>query len=288
MSPEYNAPFMLNQEITENLSDAQTNGNLGVLAAGPISTPLQLSATGMQYPFSLVLPAYNVVNYATVYSGGSDRVTNNINFEVFSGNPFLGIEGTPAPAPDGSILPVSIGGQGNIAGTYNNGVGGVGATFTVSPGVLPLKYDNGNSASNFDVVLLGGQTNTFQNGIYSYDLSTGILTRSTSFNTPAQWPKGLFLYPVFSTSGGPGNVWMNSPSVTTLGTDPITFIRPSISSAGYPGSAVTLSILSNYSGFVANYDINDIKVVPEAGEGAGLPSFYPGEVTTHLNYQPFD
>lgn len=81
---------------------------------------------------------------------------------------------------------------------------------------------DGVTLTNNMRVLVKNQTTTSQNGIYSYNSSTGALTRATDFNSVSEIQGGDF---VFVTAGTLYNNtgWVQTEIVTTLGTDPIIF-----------------------------------------------------------------
>lgn len=76
--------------------------------------------------------------------------------------------------------------DGDISGTYDNGSSGVGATITLSAGTLTI---DGVAVTDGDRVVLKGQTDAEENGIYDVSgvSSTVVLTRSEDFDgSPAK------------------------------------------------------------------------------------------------------
>jgi hypothetical protein len=116
----------------------------------------------------------------------------------------------------------------DLAGyVYNNGVGGVGATLT-APGNGAFTVD-GTSPGLNDRILVKDQTATEENGIY--DLTTvgdggtpAVLTRSTDFDQPAEITPGSLVIVQNGTVNALTS-WMETATVATVGTDPITFTQ---------------------------------------------------------------
>lgn len=123
--------------------------------------------------------------------------------------------------------------------TYANGASGVGATLT-NAGVQAVLSLDGVSPSVGQRVLITQQASTLQNGIYTVtNVGSGatnwVLTRATDFDTPSEIQPGDFV--VVNTGGTlyGGTSWIQTSSVVTVGTDPITFVQ-----FGTPaGSSVT-------------------------------------------------
>jgi len=116
----------------------------------------------------------------------------------------------------------------NLSANYANGTGGVGATLTNNGVQAAFSVDTYSPTIN-QRVLVKNQTNQEQNGVY--DLTTvgdgssnWVLTRSADFDTPVNInDSGLIAVLYGSTQAGTG--WLRGTTVTTIGTDPITFIQ---------------------------------------------------------------
>lgn len=112
--------------------------------------------------------------------------------------------------------------------TYSNGTAGVGATLTAgSVGALIV---DGYSPALGDFVLAKNQVSTFQNGLYQLTtLGTGgvpyVLTRAGDFDTGGAGGNmvGNPLTVINGTTQA-ATLWALSVLVTTVGTDPVTFI----------------------------------------------------------------
>lgn len=124
--------------------------------------------------------------------------------------------------------------------TYANGASGVGATLT-NAGVQATLSLDGVSPSVGQRVLITQQASTLQNGIYTVtDVGSGatnwVLTRATDFDTPSEIQPGDFVVISGGTLYG-GTSWVQTATVATVGTDPITFTQFSVAFA----NIVTLS-----------------------------------------------
>lgn len=111
------------------------------------------------------------------------------------------------------------------APTYNNGSSGVGATLTAT--VNGALIVDGVSVSTSDRVLIKDQASSPQNGIYTVtDPGSGgsvyALTRATDFDTSAEIKPGA-LVPVQSGTTNANTIWIETVTVTTIGSDPILF-----------------------------------------------------------------
>lgn len=115
----------------------------------------------------------------------------------------------------------------NLVVAYNNGTSGVGATLT-NTGTLAILSIDGLTPSLNARILVKNQNNAFQNGIYTLTtLGNGstpwVLTRSTDYNSPTQIHNGD-LIPVTNGINNAGTNWLQTSTVTTIGTSLITFV----------------------------------------------------------------
>jgi hypothetical protein len=116
--------------------------------------------------------------------------------------------------------------------TYSNGTAGVGATLT-NAGVQAAFSADGVSPTVGQRVLIKNQAATLQNGIYTVTTvgsgaSNWVLTRATDFDTPAKIVPGD-LVPISGGTLQAGTSWMQTATVTAVGTNPIVFIQFSAS-----------------------------------------------------------
>ncbi len=126
--------------------------------------------------------------------------------------------------------------------TYANGSAGVGATLTAgSAGVLTI---DGQATALGDRILVKNQASTVQNGIYSVTTAgtAGIpyvLTRITGYDSGAE----ITGAPAIQIGAGAANgftSWiMNAGTVTTVGTDPITYVMFTVAASAVGTGTVT-------------------------------------------------
>lgn len=123
------------------------------------------------------------------------------------------------------LNPVSVATTANFTSTYDNGASGVGATLTASSnGAASI---DGVSLSANDRVLFKDQSTAYENGIYYVSqigdgANPAIYTRATDYDTPADIEVGD-LVNVKSGTANAETFWFQTATVTTIGTDAITF-----------------------------------------------------------------
>ncbi|MFG0161163.1 hypothetical protein ACF0MN_10915 [Legionella pneumophila] len=204
------SPFVIYQ-ADATLSNAQ---NLGALTSGILkqtvgggSSTLSIAQNAVDYwaPGDALTRAQAPVN-------PNDVVNKTYADSIASGFTF--------------INPVNAASTANFNSTYSNGSSGVGATLTAtSNGAFSL---DGQAGILNNAYLIKDQTNTFENGVYILtqvgDGSTpAILTRATYFDQPSEIQPGD-LVPVLAGTVNGGTLWLQTATVTTVGTSPITFI----------------------------------------------------------------
>jgi len=128
--------------------------------------------------------------------------------------------------------------------TYNNGTAGVGANLVLS-GSPTLNYLSANvfdgnvTAVVGSRILVKSETNAAYNGVYVVDSST-VLTRAADYNSVPEVEAGDFIFvqdgDTYNDSG-----WVQTTSVTTIGTDPILFTQFSGAGTYQAGSGLTLT-----------------------------------------------
>lgn len=112
--------------------------------------------------------------------------------------------------------------------TYNNGAAGVGATLTNAGAMAAFSLDSVSPPLN-SRVLIKNQASALQNGIYTVTVvGSGavnwVLTRATDYNQPSQIDPGdLVLVDNGTVNSSTG--WIQTATVTAVGTDPINFTR---------------------------------------------------------------
>lgn len=112
----------------------------------------------------------------------------------------------------------------NIAGTYSNGASnnGIGATLTIAASTLTI---DGVACVNDNSVLLTGQTNGYENGIYvvSGVGSAVVLTRRADFQEFTQMVPGYYLTIAAGSSLSGSIFTVVEPQVQFVGVDDIVF-----------------------------------------------------------------
>ena len=120
---------------------------------------------------------------------------------------------------------------------YDNGTAGVGATLTISGDTLTAI--DGVTLSTDDRIVIKDESTSAHNGIYTYTSST-VLTRATDFDTPTEMAGGDFVFvqqgTVYNDTG-----WVMTDPVTTIGTDPVTFVQFSGAGSFTAGAGLTLT-----------------------------------------------
>lgn len=135
----------------------------------------------------------------------------------------------------------------NLVGTYANGAAGIGATFTITAtGAFTL---DGTTPPITSRILIKDQTSGFQNGIYNLTVTGGvavspILTRALDYNTPASINAGD-LIPVINGTVNAGTTWLQTATITTIGTDSLTFVEWAYNPANFLLKANNLSDVSS-------------------------------------------
>ncbi len=249
------------------------------------NTLTKLSSGSKSSNFSLIVPMNNYVLASTFAETNGGTVIEALSFDVIAGNPLLGTEGIPITNPVGVInLTGEAGGQGNIPGVYSNGTLGVGATFTVDVGSMPLLYDDGNAVADGDRILFGGQTDATQNGIYTYVLATGVCTRATDYDQAAEILKGTYVWGNTLTTGS-SNVYMVSTSPLIVGTDNIVFKK----SVGINTGTVPISNSLATQSFPSpiNGQSQDYKIVATSTSAGILPSWNTAVGTLVIYYAEY-
>lgn len=138
----------------------------------------------------------------------------------------------------------------NISGTYNNGVGGIGATFTTTS-TATFTLDGTTPPLN-SRILFKDQASGFQNGVYNFtvapvtSVSGAIFTRSLDYDTASDVNAGN-LIPVLNGTVNGDSSWLQTATVTTVGTDSLIFVLWTANPTNYLLKANDLSDVGNLS-----------------------------------------
>jgi chaperonin cofactor prefoldin len=133
-----------------------------------------------------------------------------------------------------------------IAGTYDNGVDGVGATFTPTSAVSNI--DGLGSFAIGQRIILNAQANNWENGIYTVSAVDGSnhvteFTRAIDFDSPEEVAGGDFVF-VQAGSTYANTGWVETKTTTALGfgvSDEIAFLQFSGAGAYTAGDGLDLT-----------------------------------------------
>lgn len=144
----------------------------------------------------------------------------------------------------------------NIDGSYSNGTGGIGATFTGL--VVGQLIVDGHAAELNERILLKNQTNKIQNGVFRLtnngQSAAFVLIRENNYNESVEIPGSEFYVEAGNTLARTNWIALvDNPDTFVLGTDTISFTQSGAIASGYTaGSGL---ILNGYS-FQVNLDTN--------------------------------
>ena len=166
----------------------------------------------------------------------------------------------------------------NIPGSYLNGAAGIGATFTpTATGAFTI---DGVSPPLLSRILLKDQTSGFQNGVYTLTTVgalavSPVLTRALDYDTAVDMNAGD-LIPVINGVVNAGSTWLQTATITTVGTDSLVFVK-----WGSPASS-----------FLANVPVYDQQFSVVSLISSGVPvtlpasgSYVGAELQVYLNGQ---
>lgn len=134
--------------------------------------------------------------------------------------------------------------------TYANGVAGIGATLTNADTQAAFAID-GYSPALLSRVLIKNQASAFQNGVYTVTVvGTGatnwVLTRAIDYDQPSDI-NNTGIINVLNGTVNAGTGWLINSTVTTVGTDPITYTQFIFASGTFLQVANNLSDVASAS-----------------------------------------
>lgn len=144
------------------------------------------------------------------------------------------------------LLPVLAASTADFTSTYDNGASGIGATLTATGnGAFTLDGEAGVLDGRY---LIKDQTNSFENGVYILSQvgtagTPAILTRSTDFDEPSEIEPGDLVL-VINGTANQETFWIQTATVTTIGTDAIDFNLFGLN----PADMMTLSTVQTATG----------------------------------------
>lgn len=121
--------------------------------------------------------------------------------------------------------------------TYNNGTAGVGATLTLGVALTTL---DGYTLLNGDRILVKNEATQANNGIYTWATGGTVLTRATDFDTSTEIASGDFTFVTYGTLYA-NTGWVQTQTVTTVGTDAIIWQQFSGAGTYSAGTGLTLT-----------------------------------------------
>lgn len=173
----------------------------------------------------------------------------------------------------------------NLNATYLNGVSGIGASLT-NAGTLAAFTIDGQTPTLGQRVLVKNQSSTFQNGVYTVStLGTGaiawILTRAIDYDQPSD----INNTGVINVLNGTANAltgWLINSTVTTVGTDAITYVQYN----NAPISVTQFDVLvGGASNAIVSVGPGSVGQVLQSGGNASNPAYSTATfpLTTTLN-----
>lgn len=177
------------------------------------------------------LPAASVVAGALANGMTATSQSQNDNSTKLATTAYTDLAVSNAIAGVNPAVAVLAASTANQTGTYSNGASGIGATFTITAtGAYTLDGIAINTIGQR--ILLKNQTSGFQNGIYTATVvgTTGvspIFTRALDYNQPSDI-NSTGAIPVQSGTVNTTTSWLLTSTVTTVGTDSLTYVQFSL------------------------------------------------------------
>lgn len=196
--------------VSGNAATVTTNANL----TGPITS----SGNATSIASSVALPGSPTTTTQTA-GDSSTKISTTAFVATAVSNAISGVN--PAVAVQAATTA-------NVSGyTYSNGVSGVGATLTQNSAAVVVI--DGYTLLLSDRVLFKNQSTAANNGVYFVStLGTGLIpavfTRSLDYDQPSDI-NNTGAIPVVNGTANPSTSWLLTSSVTTVGTDPLTYTQ---------------------------------------------------------------
>lgn len=267
----------LNQNTTGTASNITASSNSTLTTLSALSLP-GTQVTG-------VILANGSIPFSGNQSMGSNKLTNLLD-------PTGAQDATTKSYVDSALAALNPAAAcyaattANIAGTYLNGVAGVGATFTTTAtGTFTV---DGTTPALGARILIKDQTSGFQNGVY--DITTlgtigvqTVFTRSSDYNTAAEMNTAGLL-PIISGTVNALTSWQQVSSITVVGTDSLTFLEYTANPSLYMLKANNLNDVAN-----ATTAFNNISGLTTLGDiiyggASGTRSRLAGNTTATKNF----
>jgi len=230
---------LTNSSITVNGSSISLGGSATVTAVNPNALTISTGLSGTSYDGSAAVTI--AVDSTIATTSSSQTLTNKtlgsgtaLSADLSAATYKVTGLGTPTNASDAATKAYV---DGVAEGLHVHASVVAASTSNVALPTAPATLD-GVSLSINDRVLLKNQSTTSENGIYV--VINGDLARAADYNTAAEIDPGDFVF----VSGGTVNDntgWVQTATVTTLGTDPIVFTQFSGAGTYLAGTGLTLT-----------------------------------------------
>lgn len=174
----------------------------------------------------------------------------------------------------------------NLTAVYNNGAMGIGATLTNSGAQAAFSIDGTSPALN-DRILVKNQTSQAENGIYVVTVvgdgaTDWVLTRAIDYDLITEISPGDFLI-VNNGTVNAATAWIQNNTVSTIGTNPISFNQFGPVSSGVTSVSGTANRITSTGGTTPQIDIsssyagqNTITTLGTVGTGTWQGSIIAG------------
>lgn len=253
---------VLGTDTTGNyVAIASAGAGIEITGSGSENSSITISNTGVR---SLV----GTANQISVSASNGDTVISLPSSVIFPGT--VTLSGNPSQALE-AVTKQYV--DAIAEGLHVHAAVATATTASVDLGNAPASID-GITLTDGMRVLVKNQSTTAQNGIYTYSASADALVRASDFNSSAEIQGGDFL---FVTGGNTyaDTGWVQTETVTTLGTDPILFTQFSGAGTYTAGTGLQLdgTVFSNTGVLSLAGTANEVEVSASSGSiTISLPS----------------